>query len=453
LQENVPVKIIIVGAGEVGFHLAKKLSFEKHDLVIIEENPEQCKKIEETLDISVVHGSGSDQKVLKDAGIDDADMLIAASGVDEVNIIASMIAWKSGVRLKVARVRNRDYYSPSSILKQKDLGIDLFIHPEDEVKEEIVSLLMRATASEIVSFENGKILFVGLKLDEQCPFLNLQLKDMTSEEMRRKFRIVAIQKADRTIIPTGDDYINKNDQIFVVTREENLSDLLAMTGKSNAKLEKIMILGGGKIGSAVAANLEDKGLDVTVVESDKEKSLKLAEELKRATVVQADGAEIDMLVREGLRDADGFVAVTSDDETNIIACLLAKHLGIRKVIALVSRSDYVPLMSVIGIDSTVNMRLATAKAILRFIRRGDILSVALFHGIEAEAIEFEVKKGNRLAGKPLKKLSLPDGSLVAAIVRGEDAFVPHGENIIEQGDKVIFFALPQAIRHLEGKFS
>jgi len=160
-----------------------------------------------------------------------------------------------------------------------------------------------------------------------------------------------------------------------------------------------------------------------------------------------------MLVREGLRDSDGFVAVTSDDETNIISCLLAKHLGIRKVIALVSRPDYIPLMSVIGIDSTVNIRLATAKAILRFIRRGDILSVALFHGIEAEAIEFEVKQGNRLSGKPLKKLSLPDGSLVAAIVRGEEAFVPHGDHVIEQGDKVIFFALPQAIRYLESKFS
>ena len=446
------MKIVIIGAGEVGFFLAQRLSYEKHDLVLIDVDPEKCAKAQESLDVSVIQGDASSQSVLKEAGLESADMLIAASGIDEINILACMIASKMGVKRKIARVRNPDYYAESSILKAEDVGIDLFIHPEEEVIEEITRLLMRASASEIIEFENGKILVVGLKLDANCPNLGQQLKEIGDEEQRKNFRIVAILKGEKTIVPTGNDYFNKNDQIFVVTKRETLPQVLSLTGKEDQKLDKIMILGGGKIGRGLASKLEDK-IDVTLIESNREKSIKIASQLKRTEVFQADGTEIDALAREGILNMDAFVAVTSDDETNIISCLLAKHLKIQKTIALVNRVHYLPLMSVIGIDSTVNVRISTANAILRFLRRGEILSVATFHGIEAEAIEFNVRKANKITGKPLNKLGLPEGSLVAAVVRGNEVFVPIGNSTIEAGDKVIVFALPKAISSIEKRFS
>jgi len=446
------MKIVIIGAGEVGFFLAKRLSSEKHDLVIIDLDEERCAKAQEDLDLSVIHGDASSQSVLREAGLESADMLIAASATDEINILACMMASKLGVKRKIARVRNPDFYEKSSILKPEDLGVDLFIHPEEEVIAEITRLLMRAAASEVVEFENGKILMVALKLDANCPNLNKQLKDVGNEEQRKNFRVVAMLKGEKTVIPTGNDYFNKNDQVFVVTKRESLPEVLALTGKSEQKLDKVMILGGGKIGVGLAHKLE-KQIDVTLIESDREKSVKLAYELKKTEVFRADGTEIDALAREGILHMDAFIAVTSDDETNILSCLLAKHLKIQKTIALVNRVNYLPLMPVIGIDSTVNVRLSTANAILRLVRRGEILSVASFHGIEAEAFEFEVKKPIKIVGKPFKKLGLPEGSLIAAIVRGEEVFVPYGNSTIEAGDRVIIFALPEAIPSIEKRFS
>jgi trk system potassium uptake protein TrkA len=446
------MKIVIIGAGEVGLFLAKRLSYEKHDLVIIDVDPEKCAYAQEALDVSVIQGNASSQSVLKEAGLESADMLIAASGIDEINVLACMVASKMGVKRKIARVRNPDYYDESSILKPQDVGVDLFIHPEEEVITEITRLLMRASASEVIEFENGKILMVGLKLDANCPNLNKPLKDIGSDKERENFRVVAMLKGEKTIIPTGNDYFNKNDQIFVVTKKETLPQVLSLTGKTDQKLDKIMILGGGKIGRGLAERLE-KMIDVILIESNREKSVKLASQLKRTAVFQADGTEIDILAREGILNMDAFVAVTSDDETNIISCLLAKHLGIQKTIALVNKSTYLPLMPAIGIDSTVNVRISTASAILRFIRRGSILSAATFHGIDAEVIEFEIKKANKITKRPLKQLGLPEGALIAAIVRGDEVFVPYGNSSMEFGDKVIVFALPKAIPSIEKRFS
>jgi len=446
------MKIVIIGAGEVGFYLAQRLSLEKHDLVIIDNDPEKCAHAQEALDVAVIEGNASSQGVLKEAGLDSADMLIAASGVDEINLIACMIASKMGVKRKIARVRNPDYYEKSSILKPEDLGVDLFIHPEEEVIEEITRLLMRASASEVIEFEDGKIMVVGLKLDDRCPNLNRPLKEIGSEEERGNIRVVAMLKGEKTIIPTGEDYFSKNDQIFVIAKRESLSHVLSLTGKTDQKLERIMILGGGKIGRGLAEKME-RQIEVILVESNREKSVKIASRLKRTAVYQADGTEIDTLAREGLLNMDAFIAVTSDDENNILSCLLAKHLGIHKTIALVNKPTYIPLLPVIGIDSTVNVRLSTASAILRFIRRGTILSAATFHGIDAEAIEFEVTRSSRVIGKPLKDLGLPKGSLVAAVVRKGEVFIPHGKSSLEPGDKVIVFALPKAISAIDKRFS
>lgn len=446
------MRIVIVGAGEVGYQIADKLSQEGHDIFVVEKDRDRCKKIEESLDVSVIHGDGSSQTTLLAAGIKSADMLIAATSIDEVNLLSCLIASKLGVKRKIARVRNPEYYHESSILKKEDLGVDLMINPEFEVAEEITRLVIRSVASEIIEFEDGKILMVGLKVDQDAPIINRQLKSLGTENQRKKFRVVAICKNNRTVIPRGDEYINKNDQVFVVTKKEGLDELLAMAGKKDSALKRVMILGGGRIGRKVAENLEKRDTKVILLESNREKSIEVAGILKKSTVINLDGTEIDALAREGIMNMDAVVATTSDDETNIITCLFAKHLGIKKTIALVNKTVYMPLMPVIGIDSTVNVRLSTANAILRFLRKGEVVSVATFHGIDAEAIEIKIGKGSKLVGRPLKNLKIPEGSLVAAIIKGEEVIVPYGDTVIEPGDRVIIFALPHAIRELEERF-
>ncbi|MCS7280784.1 MAG: Trk system potassium transporter TrkA [Desulfobacterota bacterium] len=446
------MKIVIIGAGEVGYQIADKLSKEGHDIVVVEKDRERCQKIEESIDVAVIHGDGASQSTLYEAGAKSADMLIAATSVDEVNLLSCLIASKLGVRRKIARVRNPEYYSESSVLKKEDLGVDLMINPEFEVAEEITRLLIRSVASEIIEFEDGKILMVGLKVDQDAPIINKQLKSLGTENQRKKFRVVAICKNNKTIIPHGDEYISKNDQVFVVTKREGLDELLEMAGKKDSALKKVMILGGGRIGRKVAENLEKRDIKVTLLESDRERSLEVASALKKCTVINLNGAEIDALAREGITNMDALVATTSDDETNIITCLFAKHLGIKKTIALVNKTVYMPLMPVIGIDSTVNVRLSTANAILRFLRKGDVVSVATFHGIDAEAIEIKVGRDSKMVNKPLKELKFPEGSLVAAIIKENEVIVPYGDTVIEPGNRVILFALPHAIHDLEERF-
>jgi len=446
------MKIIIIGAGEVGFYLAQKLSQEKHDIVVIDNKPDKCARMRESLDVAVIAGDAASQKVLNEAGLKDADLLIAASGIDEINLMACMMADKLGVEKKVARVRNPDYYEETSILKPSDLGVDMLINPEGEVIDEILRLLLRASASEVIEFEEGKIVLVGLKLDGNCPNINNPLREIGTREERRHLRVVAMVKGGKTIIPSGDDRLGKNDQIFVIAKRESLPKVFTLMGKEEKPLEKIMILGGGKIGRGLAQRLESKA-EVTLVEMDREKSLKIASQLKKTTVYQADATEIDLLAKEGLLHMDALIAVTPYDETNILSCLLAKHFGMEKTIALINKQTYLPLLPVIGIDSTVNIHIATASAILRFIRRGDILSAAALHGIDAEVIEFEIGQTSKITKKPLKDLGLPKGSLIAAVVRGREVFIPDGNSSLEPNDKVIVFALPAAVQAVEKRFS
>jgi len=446
------MRIVIAGAGEIGFFLAKRLSFEKHHLALIDTDANKCARAREQLDVSVIQGSASSQSVLQKAEIHSADMLIAVTGVDEVNILACLIASKLGVERKIARVRNPGFLNSSSPVKPADLGVDLFIHPEEEAVAAIVRLLMRSAASEIIELEGGKVLMVGLKLDGGYPNLNKQLKDIGSEEQRKSFRVVAILKGGKTIIPTGSDTLSRNDEIFVITKKENLRDVLALTGKAEQKLETLMILGGGMIGCGLAAALEKKGLDITLVEADRERSLQVAGQLKKTLVVQSEGTAVDILVAEGLLERDAFVAVTPEDETNIITCLLAKHLGIQKAIALVNREQYLPLMPIIGVDSTVSVRLSAARTILNFIRRREVLSIASFNDIEAEVIEFMISRANKLTGKPLRQVKIPEGALIAAIIRKGEVLVPYGSSTVQEGDKVILFALPKAFALMQRDF-
>lgn len=448
------MKIMIIGAGEVGAHLARRLSLEKHELVVIDKDPAKCRALQEELDIATLCGGGAHPSTLAEGGLAGMDMLIAASGTDEVNLIACMIAAKLGVPRKIARVRDPEFYGerPSAI-PVADFGVDLFIRPEREVAVEIVRLLTRSFASELIDFEGGRILLLGFKLDEDFDGYETPLRDLGSAAERADFRIVAIHRSGETIIPGGDETLQPGDQIFLVTRQERLDRALSILGKDSERIGKVMLLGGSLAALEVARRLEEHDFSVILVESNHERAVEAAAALGKTLVVEAQGYEIDTLVKEGLMEMDAFVSLSADEENNIILGLLARHLGVKKTVAMVSRTPYMVLLPSLGINSTVNIHQSTANAILRFIRKGEVLSVSTLQGIKAEVIELRIRPKSKVLKKPLRDLDLPAGSLVAAVVRGSEAFVPNGESLLEAGDQVILLALPKAIDKVEAAFA
>ncbi len=447
------MRVIIIGGGEVGFHLSKILSQDGHQVVLIDTNREKITRAEEALDITVLEGSGSSVETLSKAGIRETELLIAVSAIDEVNTVACMLAGKLGVPTKIARIRNQDFSQKDAVLTPEQLGIDLIINPELETAHEIVWLLRRAAATDVIEFADGTIQLLGLRLDSKAQLLDRKLHDISASMPDLTFRTVAISRSGRTIIPTGEDTFHAGDQIFVVSKTDAVPELLALCGKTEQKIQRIMILGGGKVGRIVAKELEeDKNLDIRLIESNATKSHFVADQLKRTLVIQGDGTDIDLLASEGIVDMDAFVSVTDDEESNIITSLLATHLGVRRTITMVAQANYIPLMNSIGLDAAVDKRVITTNAIARFVRRGEVVSVATLRGVDAEAIELVAQKGARITRKSLRNTSFPGGAIIGAVTRGGKVFVPVGETLIQPDDTVVVFTLPKAVADVEKMF-
>lgn len=444
--------IVIIGAGDIGFSLAKRLAYEKHNISIIESNTERFKFVEQALDAQVLFGHGADFKLLKQAGIKDADLLIAVSDQDEVNLIAAMAAKQAGCKKTLARVSNPQYLNEKAYLKPGTLGIDLVIHPESIVAKGAVRLLKQSAASDIIEFAEGKMVLLGVHLDASCPVLRTKLKDIVVQYSHFPFRITAIQRKDFTKIPCGDDLLMPNDHIFVVLARKHISDFLKIIGKENTSLERIMILGGGQIGYLIAEELEDEH-QVKIVESNMEKSYTLAEKLDRSMVIRGDGRDINLLALEGIIDMDAFIAVTGDDETNIITCLMAKHLRVPRIISLINKPDYAPIIPTIGIDAFISKQSLVVSGILKFIRQGEVVSIASIPGVEAEIIELIAQPESKITKNPLFKIDFPQNALLGGVIRNEEIIIPTGQTQIQAGDKVVVFVLPGAIKKVEKFFS
>lgn len=441
-----------MGAGEVGFHLAKILSQEKHDIVVIDRNPSQLERVNESLDVMTLEGNGSHAGILEQAGTPDADILIAVTSSDEINFTSCVIAHRLGARKKIVRINDPDFLAQQSEIRAEDFGIDLVISPEWLAAQEIIRLIRRSAATEVLEFADGRIQLIGLRLDQDSPLINRPLAQVVEGYDDVPFRAVAIIRGLRTIIPTGKDVFKKGDQVFVISKTEMVPEMLKLAGKESAKFENIMILGGGEIGRLVAEELEEE-LSVKLIESSKETSAKLADVLQKTMVIQGEGKDLDLLATEGIMDMDAYVAVTRDEEDNIISCLMAKHLKVKKAIAHVEKLDYIPLANTIGIDALVNRKLSAATAILKFVRKGEIVSVATLHGVEAEVIELVARRDSAVTKKPLKDLKFPEGAIIGCVIRNGTVTIPVGTTQIKPDERVVVFSLPRAIKDVEKFFS
>jgi trk system potassium uptake protein TrkA len=439
------MRIIVIGAGEVGYHLAVRLSNENHDVVVVERDAELGHRVQAQLDVLVVEGNGASLSVLERAGIDRAGMLLAVTNLDEVNLIACLIAAQFDVGLKVARVSNPDYYERRGVLEERKFGADLLINPERECAREIVKLFHRARASDVAEFADGRVILLGLPVGEDAPVAGHTLERIGRDLGERHFLIVAIDRDGSTLIPDGGTRLQPGDEIYLISEAQHLDDAYRLLGLESDRIRRAMLLGGGRVGLHLARMLEREGIQPTIIERNRARCVELAETLETALVLNGDATDLELLKQEGISETGGLAAVTSEDETNLLASLLAKHLGAKKVVALLKRSEYIPLVSRIGIDAAVSPRLSTANRILQHIRGGHVLTMAVMERNRAEAMEVEVAEGTRAAGRTVAELDLPEGAILGSILRGEQVVIPRGDTRIETGDRIVVFALPDSV--------
>jgi trk system potassium uptake protein TrkA len=333
---------------------------------------------------------------------------------------------------------------PGFILSQKEMGTDLIIHPEKETADAIVRLIRRSSATDVIEFADGKIQLLGIRVELDSPVLRVPLKELGARLGNPPVRIVAINRRESTIIPRGDEVLVPRDQIFVISDPDYITEYLKFTGKSGTRIDNIMILGGGLIGQFVARALGDE-LHVKIIESNAAKSQEIADILPHSLIIHGDGTDVDLLAAEGITDMDAFIAATGDDENNIIATLVASHLKVPRTIALVNKTEYLPLTPTIGLDAVVSKQVLTVNAVLRFIRYKNVASLATLPGVDAEIIEFVASSGSKITRKPLKETRFPKHAIVGAVMHNDRLVIPTGDTQINPGDKVVVFSLPKAL--------
>jgi len=443
------LKIIVIGAGKVGCQIAQTLSSENHDIVIIEKDNIIQQSAQNSLDAMVILGNGANVLTLEEAGIKQTDMLIAVTSSDEVNMLACMIAKQFGVPKKIARIRNPEYLH-TSILSREKLGIDFAINPERATAKEIVKLFKSPiNVSQVQDFAEGKVKLIEFNIEKYFPFLNQQLKNIS---FKYPVLVAAIYRDNKIIIPDGEEKIILGDNLYVLVEKDNFLGLNEFFNEKPLDMQNVMILGGNRIAIQTALILAKLGINTKLIERDKEKCDKIAELLPHSLIINGDGTNIDLLKSEGIKTTDGFVAVTGYDEYNLLVALLAKHLGTKKVIAKIDRSNYIPILEKIGVDAVVNPRIITTSAILQFIRRGEIVSLTLLKEGKAEVIELMVHSNSKIINKPLRNANLPKNSIIGAVIRKDRVIIPHGDDTIQAQDKIIIFALSSAIKKIEKIF-
>jgi trk system potassium uptake protein TrkA len=445
------LRIVIAGMGDVGYHLAKQLSSEEHDIIAIDMNQQRLSYSDSMADILTISGSSTNISTLREARVDRADLFVAVTSYEEINVTSAILAKKLGAKKTIARIGNSEYLDTHVDINFADIGVDFMIYPEELAAREVVNLILRSAATDVMDFEDGKLSVIGLRLDKDAPVIKKTIVEIAKEFESFDFRIVALHRNFRTMIPKGNDRFLPNDQVFVIAKPEGNSVVMKLAGKEDIKFDNIMILGGSKIGRRVAELLEDK-MTVKLIESDEEKSLQLADSLTSTLVIKGDGRDIDLLAQEGIIDVDAFVAVTEDAETNIITCLLAKHLGVKKAIALVDKVDYIPLTQTIGLDSLINKKLIAANNISRFIRKSEVLALSTLEGIDADIMEYVVQPNSLITKKPIKDLNFPKEAIIGGIIRGDETIIAVGDTKIQNGDKVVVFSLPGGVKQTEKFF-
>lgn len=443
------LKVIVIGAGKVGFSLAQILSSEKHDVTVVEIDEERSEVLREKLDVKVITGNGASFPVLEDADTRGADLFLAVTQNDEFNILASVIAKSMDVKKTVARVRNPDYDFNISkkITREKFLGIDLIINPEKVAAKEISKLISVPELVNVEYFAQGKIQTIEFKPNEGFEYYDVPLKDLPIPE---RSVLIALLRDEEIIIPSGNDQIRRNDLVFALSRTKDIQDLTTFFNLKKKKINNVTLLGGERVSFYLARILEKKKINVKIIERDPVKCEELARNLDNVLIINGDVSDINLLKEEGVDKSDFIVSLTNDDKLNLLVTLFLKHLGVEKSITQIRRSDYLPLIEKIGVENIISPRSLTSTAILNFIKSDSIISLSLLAGDKAQMLE--VTLNNRkcsILDKPLKDINFPCGVIVGAITRDDDILVPRGNDVLKFGDNIVLFMLPDCFEKIQ----
>ena len=451
------MKIVIAGAGEVGSHLAKMLSNESNDITVIDTDQKRLDALSAIADIVTVEGNPSTIHTLQEARVADADLFIAVNPSDsqDVNIVSAMLAKKLGSKKVTARINNEEYLAYENKYLFTEMGIDLLFYPEKIAAGEIADLLKRTASTDSMDFARGKLQMAVFKLEEESSLLGMNMLEFSqlAAEEGMKYRVVAISRNNQTIIPKSDTKFKYHDLVFIISKREGMDMLMKYIGKKNVEVNSLMILGGSPIGEMVAKQMAKELDSVKLIEVNKEKCLALSEKLPgNVIVVNGDGRNSDMLIEESIKDFDAFVAVTNSSETNILACVAAKSLGVARTIAEVENIEYIRLAESMGVDAVINKKLITAGRIFKFTLSNKVRFIKYMSGTDAEILEFIVAPDTKITKVPLKDMGFPRNAIIGGIIRGNDSFIAVGDTQIQAYDRVAVFALPEAVKEVDKFF-
>lgn len=443
------MKVVIAGAGEVGIHLAKMLSVEDHDIVLLDDSPERLSEVGSDVDLMPVAGSAHSFSDLKRTGISKADLFIAVTPLEERNVLACSIASYLGAARTIARINNAEYLQNNYREELKKMGVDQLIYPESLAAKEIVASIKQTGTRQLIEFSGGKLLLLGIKVRRDAPILNKTFETLAAEN--ENILVVAINRDGVTIIPNGSDCIKDNDIVYFVTTPKEQLRLFELTAKKTFEVRNIMFLGGSRIAKNTLEKLGEQ-YRIKVIEENIEKCEQLAERYGNILVINGDCRNLELLQDEGIEKMDAVIATTNSSEINILGCHLAKTLGVRRTVAEVENIAFMGLAENMNIGSIVNKKLIAASYIYRFTLSAAISKVKCLTSSDAEVFEFIAKNNTRIVQKPIMELDFPDEAKIGGIIRGEDGYIAHGNTQIREGDRVVVFTLPSAVKKLEKFF-
>lgn len=437
------MKIVIAGVGEMGSHLAKMLSGNGHDITVIDAEPKALAEVSSLADVITVEGDSTTFAVLRKASVRKCDLFIAVHPVENTNILSAIMAKQLGAKKAIARIDNNEYLEPNNKEMFINMGIDYMFYPEKIAAEEVITLLGHTSTTEFVDFSGGRLSLVVFRLEPTSPLVGRALSSFSVEE-DAAYRTVAISRDGKTLIPHGTDSYMVDDMVYIIARHDSVGEIMALSGQGNVDINNMMILGGSRIGVQIAQEMQED-VNIKLIDYNADKAYRLAEQLEKTLIINEDGRNTEAMMEEGLSNMDAFVAVTGRSETNILTAMLAKRMGVKKVIAEVENLNYINLADSVGVDTIINKKMVSASNIFRFTMSTDVLAIKCLTGSDAEVLEFIVKPNSPATKASIKDLGLPSDVTIGGIVRGDKVFIASGKTEIAAYDRVVVFAMPSAI--------
>ena len=445
------MKIIIAGAGDVGSHLAKLLSSESHDIYLLDENEERLNTISSQIDVFTIAGDAKSVEIMEQKLISTCDLLIAVTSSEETNMLICILGKKLGAKHTIARINDDYIISENREHFYNELGIDTLISPSHLATLEIERLINQAAFTDDIEFDNGKLTVFGISLSKKSILIDKSVRESADLNPNLSFKPLALHRNDLTLLVDGDTILKENDIVYFISLRESIENIITLCGKTSIEIRDVMIIGGSRIGLNIAKLLE-KNYNISLVEKDKAKCEQLASILKKTLVININGHDVKILEEEGLAEMDALISVTANSEMNVMTSLVGKNHGIKKTIARIENFDYINLSQSIGVDTITNKKIIAADKIFKFVRKGNVSSVANLHGTNAEIIEFIVKSNTKITKKPINQLNFPKDSNIAGIIRNGIPIIPFGDFQLIENDKTIVFSLTESIKEIEKFF-